>query len=134
MPSMFTLEAAARIAIREGVEFCGRYSGSRALEGRRACPKKMESVATRSAVGLQRRLALLGAALSAFSPGPAFAQVQLPAVNLGQTSFEDGFAGPGWIRKLRRVWSRDHQRHHRNDQHKKSRCDCCRATAFKRIH
>jgi hypothetical protein len=25
------------------------------------------------------------------------AQVQLPAVNLGETSFEDGFASPGWI-------------------------------------
>lgn len=40
---------------------------------------------------------LLGVAISAFLSGPAFAQVQLPAVNLGQTSFEDGFAGPGWL-------------------------------------
>lgn len=28
---------------------------------------------------------------------PCFAQVQLPAVNLGDTNFEDGFAGQGWL-------------------------------------
>jgi hypothetical protein len=28
---------------------------------------------------------------------PSFAQVQLPTVNLGDTSFEDGFARPGWL-------------------------------------
>ena len=30
-------------------------------------------------------------------PGVCFAQVQLPAVNLGETNFEDGFAAPGWL-------------------------------------
>jgi hypothetical protein len=30
--------------------------------------------------------------------------------------------------------SRDHQHHHRNDKHKKTSCDCCPATAFKRVH
>lgn len=34
-------------------------------------------------------------ALAALSP--CFAQVQLPAVNLGDTNFEDGFAGQGWL-------------------------------------
>ena len=28
---------------------------------------------------------------------PSFAQVQLPTVNLGDTNFEDGFVGPGWL-------------------------------------
>lgn len=28
---------------------------------------------------------------------PALAQVQLPAVNLGETNFEDAFGGPGWL-------------------------------------
>jgi len=94
---MFMLEAAARVAIREGVESCARYSGGRAFEGHLACPKKMAWGSTKSAVRLQKRLALLGTAISAFLSGPAFAQVQLPAVNLGQTSFEDGFAAPGWL-------------------------------------
>jgi hypothetical protein len=31
------------------------------------------------------------------TPGVCFAQVQLPAVNLGETNFEDGFAAPGWL-------------------------------------
>jgi hypothetical protein len=31
------------------------------------------------------------------TPSPCFAQVHLPAVNLGQTNFEDGFAAPGWL-------------------------------------
>lgn len=31
------------------------------------------------------------------SPSLCFAQVQLPAVNLGETNFEDGFAAPGWL-------------------------------------
>ena len=29
--------------------------------------------------------------------GVCFAQVKLPAVNLGETNFEDGFAAPGWL-------------------------------------
>lgn len=92
---MLTLEAAARITICEGVESFSRHSGNVVLAGRRACPKKMGSIGGRRAVSLQTRLALLGGAISAFWSGPAFAQVQLPAVNLGQTSFEDDFAGPG---------------------------------------
>lgn len=42
---------------------------------------------------------LLAAAVSgALSvPGLCFAQVQLPAVNLGLTNFEDGFSSPGWF-------------------------------------
>jgi anthranilate 1,2-dioxygenase (deaminating, decarboxylating) large subunit len=31
------------------------------------------------------------------TPSACFAQVQLPAVNLGETNFEDGFAAPGWL-------------------------------------
>jgi hypothetical protein len=31
------------------------------------------------------------------TPSLCFAQVQLPAVNLGETNFEDGFAAPGWL-------------------------------------
>jgi hypothetical protein len=30
-------------------------------------------------------------------PSPCLAQVQLPAVNLGETNFEDAFGGPGWL-------------------------------------
>jgi hypothetical protein len=33
----------------------------------------------------------------ALSASPAAAQVQLPPVNLGTTSFVDGIAGPGWL-------------------------------------
>jgi len=36
------------------------------------------------------------------TPGVCFAQVQLPAVNLGETNFEDGFAAPGWLINDRR--------------------------------
>src|SRR5712671_758312 len=46
-----------------------------------------------------RTLALLiVAALWALAtPGLCLAQVQLPAVNLGDTNFEDAFGGPGWL-------------------------------------
>jgi hypothetical protein len=40
-------------------------------------------------------VAALLCALAALSP--CFAQVQLPAVNLGDTNFEDGFAVQGWL-------------------------------------
>ncbi len=33
----------------------------------------------------------------AASDSPPAAQVQLPALNLGETNFEDGFAEPGWL-------------------------------------
>lgn len=35
--------------------------------------------------------------LFAAAANPSFAQVQLPTVNLGDTNFEIGFAGPGWL-------------------------------------
>jgi hypothetical protein len=35
--------------------------------------------------------------LTIATPRLSYAQVQLPAVNLGETNFEDGFASPGWI-------------------------------------
>jgi len=37
------------------------------------------------------------ALLVLFTPGMLLAQVALPAVNLGSTSFEDGYAGPGTL-------------------------------------
>jgi hypothetical protein len=36
-------------------------------------------------------------AIAAGASDPVHAQVQLPTVNLGDTNFEDGFAGPGWF-------------------------------------
>lgn len=46
-----------------------------------------------------RTLALLIAVAFWALATPSFccAQVQLPAVNLGDTNFEDGFGGPGWL-------------------------------------
>ena len=56
--------------------------------------------------GPQRRAILAKAAFAicaAFVGGmaatPSRAQVQLPGVNLGDTNFEDGFAGPGLLLK-----------------------------------
>jgi hypothetical protein len=43
------------------------------------------------------RILLLTALFAAAGANPAVAQVQLPAVNLGETNFEDGFAAPGWL-------------------------------------
>lgn len=40
---------------------------------------------------------LLSLLLALTSASLCFAQVQLPAVNLGETNFEDGFAFPGWL-------------------------------------
>jgi len=40
-------------------------------------------------------LVLLAHALGLLTPDLCIAQVQLPAVNLGETNFEDGFAAPG---------------------------------------
>jgi len=42
-------------------------------------------------------LFLLTGLLAAAAANPSFSQVQLPTVNMGDTSFEDGFAGPGWL-------------------------------------
>ncbi len=42
-------------------------------------------------------LLIVGVFWALATPGLCFAQVQLPAVNLGETNFEDGFAGPGWF-------------------------------------
>jgi hypothetical protein len=45
-----------------------------------------------------RTVALVVGVFGAFAtPSLCLAQVQLPAVNLGETNFEDGFAGPGWL-------------------------------------
>jgi len=48
---------------------------------------------------LARTVALLmaGMVCALASPVLCFAQVQLPTVNLGDTNFEDAFAGPGWL-------------------------------------
>jgi hypothetical protein len=43
------------------------------------------------------RILLLAVFFAATVANPAVAQVQLPAVNLGETNFEDGFAAPGWL-------------------------------------
>ena len=41
---------------------------------------------------------VVAAVLCAFAAhSPCFAQVQLPAVNLGETNFEDGFGGQDWL-------------------------------------
>lgn len=40
---------------------------------------------------------ILGVCCVSASPRICFAQVQLPAVNLGDTNFEDAFGGPGWL-------------------------------------
>jgi hypothetical protein len=42
-------------------------------------------------------LLIVGVFWALATPSACFAQVQLPAVNLGQTNFEDGFAVPGWF-------------------------------------
>ena len=46
--------------------------------------------------GLVDVVTLLGL-LAAASSQLVLAQVQLPAVNLGSSNFEDGFAAPGWL-------------------------------------
>jgi hypothetical protein len=43
------------------------------------------------------RIFFLAVLFAATAANPAVAQVQLPAVNLGETNFEDGFAAPGWL-------------------------------------
>ena len=43
------------------------------------------------------RIFFLTVLFAATAANPAVAQVQLPAVNLGETNFEDGFAAPGWL-------------------------------------
>src|SRR6266436_4667898 len=40
---------------------------------------------------------LLTVFFAATAADPAFAQVQLPTVNLGDTNFQDGFGAPGWF-------------------------------------
>ena len=42
-------------------------------------------------------LFVLTLVFAAAAPDPVLAQVQLPTVNLGDTNFEDAFAGPGWF-------------------------------------
>jgi len=49
-------------------------------------------------VGVRTVALLIVGVFCAFAPPSlCFAQVQLPAVNLGQTNFEDGFGAPGWF-------------------------------------
>jgi hypothetical protein len=43
------------------------------------------------------RILFLSVFFAATAANPAVAQVQLPAVNLGETNFEDAFGGPGWL-------------------------------------
>lgn len=43
------------------------------------------------------RIFFLTILFAAVGANPAIAQVQLPTVNLGDTSFEDGFGAPGWF-------------------------------------
>lgn len=43
------------------------------------------------------RILLLTVLFAATAAKPGVAQVQLPAVNLGETNFEDAFGGPGWL-------------------------------------
>jgi hypothetical protein len=42
-------------------------------------------------------LLIVGVSWAFATSSLCFAQVQLPAVNLGETNFEDGFAAPGWL-------------------------------------
>src|ERR1700722_17737934 len=42
-------------------------------------------------------LLIVGVFWAFATPSVCSAQVQLPAVNLGETNFEDGFAAPGWL-------------------------------------
>jgi len=42
-------------------------------------------------------LLILGVFWAAVTSNRCLAQVQLPAVNLGETNFEDAFGGPGWL-------------------------------------
>ena len=53
--------------------------------------KRTLCVSARQILGYLRVLCLLTAT------GVCCAQVQLPAVNLGATNFEDAFGGPGWL-------------------------------------
>jgi len=64
----------------------------------------MEILAPITQLGPQRRTILAKAALAictvlvgGIATAPMRAQVQLPGVNLGDTNFEDGFAGPGFL-------------------------------------
>src|ERR1700722_15587808 len=42
-------------------------------------------------------LTIYAALIGGLATTPIKAQVQLPSVNLGDTNFEDGFAGPGFL-------------------------------------
>src|ERR1700688_1072260 len=73
------------------------------------CSSKADSMsivifASRKQLGPQSRTTLAKAALAicaalvgGIATTPMRAQVQLPGVNLGDTNFEDGFAGPGLL-------------------------------------
>jgi hypothetical protein len=64
----------------------------------------IEGFTPQTLLGLQRRTILAKAAfaicavlVAGVATAPVKAQVQLPGVNLGDTNFEDGFAGPGFL-------------------------------------
>jgi hypothetical protein len=64
----------------------------------------IEIFASITQLGLQKRtilakvaLAICAVLVGAIAATPVKAQVQLPGVNLGDTNFEDGFAGPGFV-------------------------------------
>jgi hypothetical protein len=64
----------------------------------------MEILASITQLSLQKRtilpkvaLAICAVLVGTIAASPMRAQVQLPGVNLGDTNFEDGFAGPGFL-------------------------------------
>jgi hypothetical protein len=64
----------------------------------------MEILAPITQLSLQKRtilpkvaLAICAVLVGTIAASPMRAQVQLPGVNLGDTNFEDGFAGPGFL-------------------------------------
>jgi hypothetical protein len=65
---------------------------------------RIEGFTLQTLLDLQRRTILAKAAfticavlVAGVATAPVKAQVQLPGVNLGDTNFEDGFAGPGFL-------------------------------------
>jgi len=55
------------------------------------------TVRERRALSVRVVLAICTALVGSIATTPMTAQVQLPSVNLGDTNFEDGFAGPGLL-------------------------------------
>jgi hypothetical protein len=79
-----------------------RWIDATSARGRRE--SNLERLIARSRIEFDGRVAeriialfILGIFWVSSSSRLCLAQVQLPAVNLGETSFEDGFASPGWV-------------------------------------